>query len=210
MENRKWTNQRIDAALQRLAACYELPPDRSAALEARIRREVIARYGRFDVPMSDSRQPTAPTLGPEQADSRQAVVGGGYPQSAFRWSGMLNILRPALAFAVLGVLIVGGVVVMRRLGGVRSTPSVEPVGSSVSVVAIAAPVMPGSGVAVSVFAVPSVTAPSVQPATRRIQRSGGRRLNPAQGVFSQWGESVFSEEERLQGGREGKSVFPNS
>lgn len=208
MVNRKWTNREINEALQRLGASYELPPERSAALESRIRREVIARYGRFDVPLrgADSRQPIA--------DSRQ-VGGARYPQGAFRWSGMLNILRPAFVFAVLGVLIVGGVVAMRRLGGTRSMPSVEPVGSSVSVVAVAEPVLPGSGVGVSVFSAdsrqPIANSPSSSSTRANVRRSGARRLNPAAGVFSQWGESVFSEEELLRSERDGKNVyFPNS
>lgn len=203
MVNRKWTNREINEALQRLGASYELPPERSAALEARIRREVIARYGRFAVPMH---QPIA--------DSRKPIEAG-YPQAAFRWSGMLNVLRPAFVFAVLGVLIIGGVVVMRRFGGARSMPSVEPVGSSVSVVAVAEPVLPGSGVAVSVFSAdsrqPIANSPSSSSTRANVRRSGARRLNPAAGVFSQWGESVFSEEEIMRNERDGKNVyFPNS
>ncbi|MBI4450168.1 hypothetical protein HY634_03855 [Candidatus Uhrbacteria bacterium] len=126
----------------------------------------------------------------------------------------LRGMRPALAFAVLGVLIVGGVVAMRRLRDVRSIPSVEPAGSSVSVVAVAEPVVPGSGVSVSVFGAPVESRESRVESTLKVipaaRRTSGRRLNPAAGVFSQWGESVFSEEERLRNERVGKNVFPNS
>jgi len=192
MVNRKWTNREINEVLQRLGESYEFPPERSAALESRIRREVIARYGRFNVSMRPAVHISEPARG-----------------------GMLVFLRPVLAFAVLGVLIVGGVVVMRSIsGGVRSVRSSEESAvSSVSVVAVADPVVAGSGTALSVFAVSPdapFAVPGSQPTTGRMPRSGGRRLNPAQGVFSRWGESVFSEEGVLQNSREGKNVFPNS
>ncbi|MDO8621950.1 MAG: hypothetical protein Q7R80_01850 [bacterium] len=190
-----------------------LTEEQHVAFEARIRREVIARYGRFDVPMRATVHSSESARGGMLIFLRALRSIGGVGRSMLVPQSIGGLGRSALAFAVLGVLIVGGVVAMRRLGDVRSNPSVEPAGSSVSVVAVAEPVMPGSGVSVSVFGATSQqpqAASMVLPQTVRSSRPSGRRLNPAAGVFSQWGESVFSEEERLRSDRVGKNVFPNS
>lgn len=167
-----------------------LTEEQHASIEARVRRDVIARYGSFTMPA----RPVVHT--PE-------LVRGG--MLIF----LRGMVRPALAFAALGVLIVGVAAVMRQLdGGVLPPLTFAPVASSEAVVA-SAPITPGSGVALSVFGVaaPSVQpqAPSRKPAASRSVRP--KPLTPAEGVFTQWGTSVFSEEGRLQSDWEGKSVF---
>lgn len=191
MVKQRWSNRKIDEVFQRLGSAYELPPERSAALEARVRREVIARYGGFVVQLRPAVHTEAPT-----------------------GRGMLVFFRPALAFAAIAAIAVGVAVAVQRSGWwSRQAPvllDAPRVASPTEIIASAGSIVPGSGVAVSVFGVPQdlpSAAPSVQPAPRRIQRAGGRRLNPAAGVFSSWGESVFSEDEILQSDWEGKNVF---
>lgn len=187
MTKRTWNNREINSVLQRLGKAYELPPERSAALEARIRRDIIARYGRFDVPM------TAPIHTPEPARGGMLIF--------------LRRMRPALAFAVIGVLVVGAAVVMRKMG-----TAIKPELPS-AVVTSVAPVVPGSGAEVSVFTVDApaasaTTSPAAPaPATRRAYRQPAHPLTPSEGVFTQWGSSVFSEEELLKNRRNGKNVF---
>lgn len=192
MVQRKWTNHEINDALQRLGAYYELPPERSAGLEARIRRDVIARFGSFSVP---TRQP----VHIEEATGR----------------GILVLLRPAFALAGVAAVAVGAVFALQRSGwgpfrsqGLRQ-PVVAP---PAEVVAVATPIVPGSGVAVSVFGQVSASsfqlpATSIHPVAPRRVRRAGKPINPASGVFDQWGESVFSEEGLLQNEREGKNIF---
>lgn len=152
MVSRKWTNREINEALRRLGTCYELPPERSAALEARIRREVIARYGRFDVPLQSA------------VSNRQLAIE---EESTAPRTGMLVLLpalrsfvsgvgRPAFALAGVAAVAVGAVIAFQRSGwgsfraqGIRQ-PVVAP---QAEMVAVAAPIVPGSGVAVSVFGV---------------------------------------------------------
>jgi hypothetical protein len=203
MVSRKWTNRDINDTLQRLGACYELPPERSAALEARIRRDVIARFGSFSMPLrtADSRKQTADSLAPSTAPR----------------AGMLVLLRrPAFALAGVAAIAVGAVLAIQRNGWGPFKPpasSHQLPAVPAKVVAVAAPIVPGSGVAVSVFGLspassPQLPAASVNPVpTLRIRRTG-RPINPASGVFDQWGGSVFSEEESLKSDREGgKNVF---
>jgi len=200
MVQRKWNNHEINEALRRFGECYELPPERAAALESRVRREVIARYGGFAV----LAQPVVHT--PEVA------VGG-------MLMFLRGMVRPALAFAAVGVLVVGAVAAMRRLdGGAPPPPNTAPVVQPEAVVTSAPPITPGSGALVSVFTIsgsqgqtvpaPSATMSPIAPVSvRRRAYRPARPLTPAEGVFTQWGTSVFSEEGRLQSDWEGKSVF---
>ncbi|MDO8598671.1 MAG: hypothetical protein Q7S02_01025 [bacterium] len=171
-----------------------LTEEQHAAIGARVRRDIIARYGRFAVPTRSA------------VHTPEAVRGGMLIYlHALRSLG--GVGRPALAFAVIGVLIVGAVAVMRRIGG--TAPSLPPS----AVVMSTAPVEPGSGIAVSVFGVVApatgaTTSPSAPvPAARRVYRPA-RPLTPADGVFTQWNRAnVFSEEEALKVPRDGKTIL---
>lgn len=197
MVKRTWSNREINNVLHRLGASYELSPERSAALEARVRREIISRYGSFAMPTH------APVHTSEGARGGMLTV---FLQTLRSFSGGA---RPALVFAVLGVLVVGAVAVMRTIGvgggGVETLPPS-------AVVASTSPVEPGSGVAVSVFGVAApatgaTTSPSAPaPAVRRAYRPTAQPITPAEGVFTKWGGSVFSEEELLKVQREGKTI----
>lgn len=213
---KRWTNREINKSLECLSASYEWSPEQSAALEARVRREIIARYGRFDVPLNAA------------VGSRQSVVGseesaeGRVGLSAFlRTMRVLNgVGRPALAFASFAVFVVGAIFVMRKLDIELSRQPVTgaPQNPAPSVVLSAAPIAPGSGAAISVFAISNSSEVGIQkseeagkslPVTvRRIRRSSVQPITPAEGVFTQqWGKSVFSEEVMLRNERAGKSVF---
>ncbi|MBI4449962.1 hypothetical protein HY634_02805 [Candidatus Uhrbacteria bacterium] len=183
--------QTLDHYLNLLKEYDPLTEEQHAAIAARVRREVIARYGGFVVQLR-------PTVHTEAPDGR----------------GMLVFFRPALAFAAIAAIAVGVTVAVQRSGWWSQQAPVlldaPRLTSPTEIIASAGPIVPGSGVAVSVFGAPQdlpSAAPSAQPTPKRIQRAGGRRLNPAAGVFSSWGESVFSEDEILQSGREGKNVF---
>jgi|GEM_PF-5731376 len=191
--------QTLDHYLATFKEYDPLTEEQHTAIAARVRRDVIARYGGF-------------------AMSKQSVVHT--PEVAV--GGMLiflrGMVRPALAFAAVGVLAIGAMAAMWRIN--RPLPARAPIAAPSlppsAVVASAAPVGPGSGIAVSVFAAGSVqtadgrqqTAGSTTTVHRQQRRSDARPLTPAEGVFTQqWGTSMFSEEGLLQNEWKGKSVF---
>ncbi len=195
----------LDYYLHLLRDYDPLTEEQHAAIGARIRREVIARYGRFDVPL----QAASPKL---QAPSFERGTLS-LPLALRSFS-----VGRAFAFAAIAVVAVGVTVAVQRSGwGLRRSPVAESprVAPPSEIVASAAPIVPGSGGAVSVFTIvenqelrmknQGPTTGAQPPAVRRVRR--GRPLNPAAGVFSQWADGVFSEEEMLQSGREGKNVF---
>lgn len=214
MVSRKWTNREINEALQRLGTCYELPPERSAALEARVRREVIALYGRFDISLMAHGWKTD---GARITDvhTREPVGRGILVLLPALRSFVSGVGRPAFALAGVAAVAVGAVIAFQRsgLGPFRTQEIRQPVvAPQAEMVAVAAPIVPGSGVAVSVFGLApasSLQPPAVSshPSVPRRVRRAGKPINPASGVFDQWGESVFTDEEYLRSERWGKNVF---
>lgn len=185
-------NRSLDHYLNLLKEYDPLNEEQHAAVDARVRRDVLARFGGFNVA---SRSPIHTEVPTER--------------------GILIMLRPAFALAGVAAVAVGAVLAFQRSGwgpfraqGIRQPVVALPA----EVVAVATPIVPGSGVAVSVFGQASgvsaqPSAAGERPTTVRRVRRAGRPINPASGVFDQWGESVFSEEGLLQSEREGKSVF---
>lgn len=145
-----------------------------AVMEARVRREIIARYGSFAIPQ-------------RRAAPVEASV------SAWRW-----LLRPAMGVAGVGALIVGAFAASRiaRHEGAPADASV-PGGLLPITRVISPPLVPGSGSAVSVFTTPEAPAvPRANTSTggaRRAVRQGAP-LTPAAGVFTEWGKGVFTDE----------------
>lgn len=194
-------NRSLNHYLNLLHDYDPLNEEQHAAIDARVRRDVLARFGGFNVPLTS-------------ATSYQLPAASAQESTAQR-TGMLVLLRPAFALAGVAAVAVGAVLALQRSGwgpfrvqGIRE-PVIAP---PAEVVAVATPIVPGSGVAVSVFG--QASGASTQPAAagerpttvRRVRRVG-RPINPASSVFDQWGESVFSEEGLLENEREGKNVF---
>ena len=110
------------------------------------------------------------------------------------------IFRPAFVFAGVIAVVVGAAMFRFQMLGDRPPARPPTVSTSAPVVrGVVADLTPGSGSAMSVFsvattdgAVPAV-APARSAAPRTFRRS--RPLTPAEGVFTTWGTSVFSDQE---------------
>lgn len=196
-------NRSLDHYLNLLKEYDPLSEEQHAAIDARVRRDVFAQFGGFHA-IEVSRLRSAPLETTRFAEIPTA------PRT-----GMLVLLRPAFALAGVAAVAVGAVLAFQRSGWgpFRAQGIREPViASPAEVVAAATPIVPGSGVAVSVFGQASgvSTQPAAtgeRPTTVRRVRRVGRPINPASSVFDQWGESVFSEEGLLQNERDGKNIF---
>lgn len=205
-------NRSLDHYLNLLKEYDPLNEEQHAAIDARVRRDVLERFGGFNVPLTPAASFQLPATSAQESTVQRTDMLVFLPALRNFVSG---VWRPAFALAGVAAVAVGAVLALQRSGwgpfraqGVRQ-PVVAP---PAEVVAVAMPIVPGSGVAVSVFKLSPASsfqppAASIHPVTPRRVRRAGRPINPASGVFDQWGESVFSEEGLLQNEREGKNVF---
>lgn len=187
----------LHEALHALRSYDPMTAAQHEALDTRIRREITSRFGSFTVP----ERATVHTTGGEGRGMLVLLL-----EQVLRgriWTG----LRPALVLASVAAFAVGATVavVTNRPSDpvipVRS-PSV-PAAPGVAVAPVIAELSPGSGSAVSVFAI-AYAVPGA-PAVRRNVRVGApsfrtipKPVTPAAGVFTTWGSGVFSEQEILR------------
>lgn len=178
-------HQDVDRALASLRETPVFSAEWERALAERVRRDVMARYGSFIVPAPSAVHTT------EQAPRGMLFL-------PLRLTGALGV-AVVLAFGAFTAMRVGGDGDVRLPTISTSAPVVE---NSAELV-----VSPGSGNALSVFS--TVEAPAMP---NRIQNHPAvtprpRAITPAPGVFTTWGSSVFTEEERVKNAWEGKNVF---
>lgn len=176
-----------------LEAYDPLTKEEHARMEARVRREVIARFGSFVVPQR------APVHTVEAAPR-----------------GTLVLLRPAFAFAAVFAIVIGTFAVV-GMPWKRAAPavSVPPSLPNTPVIAVASsrPIIQGSGIGVTVFApsatvVPSTTSAAATPRRFGVTPKRPGTLTPSEHVFGQpWGTSVFAEKELRRLEAERVSVF---
>lgn len=215
----QWTNRRIDQALRELRDASRTQPVFSAeweqVLETRVHREVDARFG---VGAWHERILTDAYGYSRITDKKMDVHT--VPVSVF---GMLEELRvfftrPAFALATMVVVVAGVLAYRQSTDSTLANRPRDPQTSSAVAVAPAVPFGEGTGFAVSVFGEALAVAPSggvvpIRTAPASAPRYGVRRstaipINPAAGVFTTWGTSVFSDDEALTRPWEGgKYVF---
>ncbi|MFH1430150.1 MAG: hypothetical protein ABIG71_01335 [Candidatus Uhrbacteria bacterium] len=210
MAVRKWNNRDIDRVFSSMREHAQNEPviskEWEQALEARVRREVISRYGSFAMPLR-----TRMDVHTTPVAERGILINLRSAMSTFQFS-----LRPAMALASVAVVVVlGSVALLGRLSKQDGTivQGGEQQTSSAVASAPPAPVTPGSGFAVSVFGgsvavIPVIDTSGTTPAPNVYRASRQTTIsNPAGGVFNRWGYSVFSEEQLMQYPRDGKNVF---
>lgn len=187
----------IDHHLELLRSYDPLSETDHAAIAAHVRRAVDARVGGF---------------ASVQTRDTQSVVPAIHMGAMLR-RGMLGLWRPAVALTSITVIVASAMTIAEigQRDAAREARALPRVAASPTVTA-AAPVVPGSGNDLSVFGgtvavvVPeqgstSVETPAVSVPMRRIvpsTRRNVRSVNPAPGVFTTWGTSVFSKEELLR------------
>ena len=174
----------LDHYLKLLAADDPFTEEQYAALNARIRREIISRYGSFAIPVRHDVH-TSPRL----------------------VRGMMDLLRPA-AFALAGAAAVFALFVSVRSS--RVLPITVPGAEVPATVGKATVATLGNGASFSVFGATNVAPVTVVPATAPIARPIIRRprpVTPAAGVFTTWGTGVFSPQEEMLRKAQGTNVF---
>ncbi|MBI4434136.1 hypothetical protein HY632_05165 [Candidatus Uhrbacteria bacterium] len=185
----------INNQLEMLRAHDPLTETDHAMIAAHVRRAVTSRVGGFVSASHEAR------------DMVPAIHMGTMLRR-----GMLMLWRPAAAFASVVVIMVS-VMTVAEIGqrDAAHDARVVPQVSTSPIVTAGAPVTPGSGNGISVFGgtvavvIPEDAPPAEVPATivpvrppLPATRRSVRAINPAPGVFTQWGTSVFSEEELLR------------
>ena len=95
----------VDHYLNRIRAYDPITEQQHAAITARVRRDVLARFGEFPVVRRD-------------AVHTSEVADNGMLLFLRAMRSFHGVGRPAFALAAMGVLVVGVVTVMQRMDGV--------------------------------------------------------------------------------------------
>jgi hypothetical protein len=176
------TTTTIDRALGAMRSMPAYDAAWEDRLMTRVRRDVHARFGSFVV-RTDTQDGHAP-------EGDRAAVH----TMPFALRGMLELMRPAAALAIVVVSVIGFAVFTMSQSSTTGTLA-DGVQTS-SMMYVASPdISPGSGSNLSVFGgtVASIPVDPIVVQTRSFTRPA--RINPASGVFSQWGTGVFSDQE---------------
>lgn len=167
-------------------------------LEARVRREIITRYGSFALPVRSG----------VQLSSSPALNLSSSPAFwLFSLKGMF--LQPAMAFASIAAIAIGiGVFQLVSHGGSERAPTVS-MSEPIARPAVVAEILPGSGSALSVFILSQNTAEAQASTSVKSGKTWRKSqpLNPAAGVFTNWGTNVFSKEELMRQRAKELAVF---